>query len=120
VGEGLAGPVGGGGPSALVKRGGRGGRTGGEGSVAWGIAHVCSVLTPSRAPTRSHSTTLTHPSTCSESAPTDPKKQKCSEVLLWAPAGKTKLVPPKIDSKILENASLVGDMGPQRSQIFRL
>ena len=37
----MAGHVEGGGPSALVKRGGHGGRTGGEGSVAWGIAHVC-------------------------------------------------------------------------------
>ena len=44
VGEGLAGHMGGGVPSALVnlKRGERGGRTGGagEGLVAWGIAHV--------------------------------------------------------------------------------
>ena len=41
VGEGLAEPVGAWGTSALVKRGGRGGRTGGEGWVAWGIEKVC-------------------------------------------------------------------------------
>ena len=48
VGEGLAEPVGAWGTSALVKRGGRGGRTGGEGWVAWGIEKVWSLRLPRR------------------------------------------------------------------------
>ena len=62
VGEGLAEPVGAWGTSALVKRGGRGGRTGGEGWVAWGIEKVWAELpVRSRCHGRSESRSLMEP-----------------------------------------------------------
>ena len=43
-----------------------------------------------------------------------PLKIKCSEVFLWAPAGKIKLLPPLYDTKSEKcKACIIGDMGPR-------